>query len=695
MEIDYYGNNDWRDYCLAHHGIMGMHWGIRRFQPYSTTGPRKGGKTGKEIGLARRLARGIGEGVKTIRVNYKKNALKRKRMAGLKKAREIKAEKESIMKSGSAERMLKRKELFSNDEIDSFITRANKEATLENLRKSQEALRAPAENKEPKKGFFESRKEKKLQQEKDEIMKSGSIERMLENKDKFSTAEIGEFVARAQNEKNLRDLQKQISDQKAAEVANSVRRVAGFLGAANELAKEGLDLKSNVDSVKDALGVGSKKSIEKQINDAISSGDAKRFLDVADKASNDQVKDARLRFDNLAAIRKGIGENTTSNTSNSSNNEGKSNITKNNNDRSDDFKDEKPFTKSDINGALKTLMIKNGDISKDKPVNRDIGRYDFEGEKAFTKSDMNDSIKRLAERNSTATHFPKSIDRSVGTNDYSNEKPFTKSDLGNSTLSSLISKTSNQKDSIDRGRDTFNRLLSGAKEAGRSASEGASNVRAAGSKVADAFRTAANGSKGYNDAAHLGQETARQLLSGNYSKMSTSSNNDSFLNVMKNTGGLAGQRLGVRNKSSASSASTSNSSTPSKPKESVESIIQRDYGSMFDSGSVPKSSGSNSTSRTTTQPKSSGSSKPREGVESILQRDYGYMFDSGMTPKGSSSSKTKKTYQNAQSTSDYNRRAAENLKSLSKKASELSSQTSQVDDGRDYAEELLRRMSSR
>lgn len=47
----------YEDY-LAHYGILGMKWGVRRYQPYSVRG-RVSGKSGKEVGEAKQHAKRI------------------------------------------------------------------------------------------------------------------------------------------------------------------------------------------------------------------------------------------------------------------------------------------------------------------------------------------------------------------------------------------------------------------------------------------------------------------------------------------------------------------------------------------------------------------------------------------------------------------------------------------------------------
>ena len=52
--MEYYGN-DYRSY-LSHYGVLGMHWGIRRYQPYGAGYQRKGGETGKELAEVKKVA---------------------------------------------------------------------------------------------------------------------------------------------------------------------------------------------------------------------------------------------------------------------------------------------------------------------------------------------------------------------------------------------------------------------------------------------------------------------------------------------------------------------------------------------------------------------------------------------------------------------------------------------------------------
>ena len=232
MEINYYGNNDWRDCCLAHFGIRGMHWGIRRFQPYSTTGPRKGGKTGKEVGLAKRVGNKISEGVKGIRTAHKRKIAAKKRAASLEKARKVKAEKEEIMKSGDAEKLLARKELFSNDDIDKFLERAGKETKVAELRQKQIDA-----------GF-----------------------------------------------------------QKADQIQEKVKKIAGYIGTANDLVSQGVKLKGNIDDAAKALGFEKKKG--KETDRIVNSGSAEEVLNAIrnGKLDANQVQTAKNRLDNQANI---------------------------------------------------------------------------------------------------------------------------------------------------------------------------------------------------------------------------------------------------------------------------------------------------------------------------------------------------------------------------------------------------------
>lgn len=126
---------------LQHHGILGMHWGIRRFQPYP-----KGFKKGKEVGEAKEAAKNRLKDAKRKydAGKYKKEdveAVKKENKAAIKEAKKkdkealYEARKAQDLRSASASEILEKYQgKLTNDELKEVTVRLGYEKKLKDFR---------------------------------------------------------------------------------------------------------------------------------------------------------------------------------------------------------------------------------------------------------------------------------------------------------------------------------------------------------------------------------------------------------------------------------------------------------------------------------------------------------------------------------------------------------------------------------
>lgn len=121
---------------LKHYGVLGMKWGIRRYQPYSVK-PRESGKTGKEIGKARQYA----QRAKDIAVKLNTKSIKTKKdsepisplTATTKELRNISNSASDIARRGQKNRPIGDYSKMSDQELRNAINRLTMEENYDRL----------------------------------------------------------------------------------------------------------------------------------------------------------------------------------------------------------------------------------------------------------------------------------------------------------------------------------------------------------------------------------------------------------------------------------------------------------------------------------------------------------------------------------------------------------------------------------